>query len=65
MSVDSILKLLRGAVRPVAVFAIIGGVIAFLATGLVEEAKYLAAFGQSIVAWWFIERMRRAPAPPE
>ncbi len=59
MSVDNFLKLLRGAVRPVAVFAVIGSVIGFLATGRIEEATYLAAFGQTIVAFWFVERMHK------
>lgn len=59
MNVDSVLKLLRGSVRPLAVLSVIGGVIGFLATGQLEGAKFLAAFGGPILGWWFLERTAR------
>ncbi len=53
------LTLIRGLVRPFALFAIIGGVVGFLAFGKLEEAKFLAAFGGPMVGWWFLERKVR------
>ena len=53
------LTLIRGLVRPFALFAIVGGVVVFLAFGKLEEAKFLAAFGGPVVGFWFLERKVR------
>jgi len=52
------LDFVRGIVRPVSLMAVVGAVIAFLAQGMLEEAKFMAAFGGPILGWWFAERHR-------
>lgn len=56
---------LRGAVRPISVLAVVGAVIGFLATGQLEAAKYMTAFGSPIVAWWFASRPGQPTPPPD
>lgn len=48
----------RGIVRPISLLAIVGGVVGFLATGRLEEAKLLAVFGGPIMGFWFKERSK-------
>ena len=61
--IDSILKLLRGSVRPVALFVILGG-ITFLAVyhgvtaDTAEGVAMLMGIGGPIVTLWFVERKR-------
>ena len=59
MVVKAALDFVRGIVRPVSLLAIVGGVVGFLATGRLEEAKYLATFGGPIVGFYFLERKIR------
>ena len=56
---EAILKLARGLVRPLALLAIVGGVVGFLAVGKVDEAKFLAGFGGPILGFYFLERKVR------
>ena len=69
--IDSILKLLRGSVRPVGLFVVLGG-ITFLAVyhgvtaDTAEGVAMLMGIGGPIVTLWFVERQRPAlPVPPE
>ncbi len=56
MQAEQILDLVRGLVRPVALFAIVGGIVGFLAVGKMEEAKQLSILGSPILGFWFAER---------
>ncbi len=56
MEAEQILELVRGLVRPVALFAIVGGIVGFLAVGKMEEAKLLSVLGGPILGYWFSER---------
>ena len=58
MNIDSLLNFLRGSVRPITLLTITGGVVGFLATGKIEEAKFLALFGGPVVGFWFKERSK-------
>lgn len=69
--IDSILKLLRGSVRPVALLVVLGA-ITFLAVyhgvtvDAAEGVAMLMGIGGPVVTLWFVERRRPAlPAPPE
>ena len=70
MIVDSILKLARGLVRPLALVVILGG-ITFLAVyhgvtvDAVEGVALLMGIGGPIVTLWFVERKRPDPLPED
>ena len=63
--IDSILKLARGLVRPLGLFAILGG-ITFLAvyhgvtSDTAEGVAMLMGIGGPIITLWFVERKRPA-----
>jgi len=54
---DVILKVLRGSVRPLIVFAAFGAVVGFFATGNRDAAEFISvAFGTPSMVWWFKAR---------
>ena len=60
------LKLIRGIVRPIALLAVVGGVVGLsIYHGITVDAKeaalFLAAFGGPIIGFWFKERGDRLP----
>lgn len=57
--ITEVVNAVRSLVRPVSLLAIVGGVLGFAATGNMESAKFLAAFGGPILGWWFAERNKR------
>ena len=60
---DAILKLGRGLVRPVALLAITGAIIAAVFVRLLP-AEALLAIGGPILGWWFAERKERHQDTP-
>lgn len=60
MNLESVVKAVRGLVRPLVTYAVMAAQIAFTGTGVAtgdfEAAKQMSALTGVVVGFWFLER---------